>query len=177
MMADYKNKKHTELLNIINEVRESIKDSSVIQDMCKEHSVGVDYIDLVPMAFAELDVSARTDKGCIYFNFKLLDDGDFQKDDHYMVHELTHHFQQCHGDGPTMGSDEGDYLDNEYEQEGFQAQTEYLSETRGPEAADKYVNQVLDHHSVPEDEKEDRKDQLFQMSKLVDSLNKLSKNS
>ncbi len=156
-------KKHSELLEIINKVRDRIKSSDVIQDMCKDHGVGVDYLDLVPMGFTDLEVSARTDKGCIYFNYKLLDDG-FGNDDHYMVHELKHHFQQCHGDGPTEGSSDGDYLDNEFEQEGFQAQTEYLGETRGPEAADNYVDKVLDHHDVPEVERNDRKDMLLHIA-------------
>ena len=166
-MADHKNMQHSESMNIINEVRESIKNSDVIKEMCDEHGVGVDYIDLVPMAFAELDVSARTDKGCLYFNFKLLNDGDFQKADHYMVHELRHHFQQCHGDGPTHGSTDDDYLDNEFEQEGFQAQTEYIDETRGRDAADQYVEKVLDHHEVPEDEKKSRKDELLQVAAQI----------
>ena len=156
-------KKHSELLNILNKVRNRIKNSDVIKDMCEEHGVGVDYLDLVPMGFADLEVSARTDKGCIYFNYKLLDDG-FENDDHYMVHELKHHFQQCHGDGPTEGSSDGNYLDNEFEQEGFQAQTEYIDETRGSDAADKYVNQVLDYHDVPQVERKDRKDKLLRIA-------------
>jgi len=170
-MVDYRDKSHQELLKIIDEVRERIKGSDVLQDMCDENGVDVDYIDLIPMAFQDLDVSARTDKGCIYFNFKLLDDQDFQSDDHYMIHEIKHHFQQCFGDGPTQGAAEGEYLDNEFEQEGFQAQTEYLSETRGDEAAEKYVDKVFDYHNVPEVERKKRKKDLLNLASLTGFTN------
>lgn len=162
-MTDYRDKSHKELLKIIDEVRERIKSSDVLKDMCEEHDVDVDYIDLIPMAFSDLNVSARTDKGCIYFNFKLLDDEDFQSDDHYMIHEIKHHFQQCFGDGPTQGAADGDYLDNEFEQEGFQAQTEYLSETRGDEAALEYALKVMDHHDVPEKSRRQKLKDILQL--------------
>jgi len=157
-------KSHKELLKIIDVVRGKVKESDVYKDMCKEHGVDVDYIYLIPMAFDDLEVSARTNKGCIYFNYALLEDGDFEKEDHYMIHEMTHHFQQCFGDGPTKGSTKENYLDNEFEQEGFQAQTEYLSETRDDETAKKYVKKVLDHHDIPESERKKRRDDLLNLA-------------
>lgn len=157
-------KPHKELLKTIDSVRQRVKDSEVYRDMCEEHGVSIDYIDIVPMAFDDIDVSARTNKGCIYFNFALLDDGDFEAEDHYMIHEMVHHFQQCFGDGPTKGSTEDSYLDNEYEQEGFQAQTEYLSETRDDEAAEEYVEKVLDHHDVPKKERDKRREDLLNLA-------------
>lgn len=157
-------KSHKELLPLLEKAKDEWKESDTIQDLCKEYGVDVDYIDLVPMAFSDdLDVSARTDKGIIYFNSKLEDDF-LDKHLHYGAHELRHHFQQCHGDGPTEGSSDDDYLDNEFEQEGFQTQTEYLSEIEGPEAANEYVEQVLDHHEVPEQERKERKDELLNIA-------------
>jgi hypothetical protein len=157
-------KSHKELLKVIDSVREKVKESDVYKDLCKEYGVDIDYIDVVPMAFDDLDVSARTNKGCIYFNHALLEDGDFEKEDHYMIHEMVHHFQQCFGDGPTQGSTKDSYLDNEFEQEGFQAQTEYLSETRDDETAEKYVDKVLDHHEVPNKEREERRKDLLNLA-------------
>lgn len=159
-------KTHSELLEILQKVRDKIKTSEVIQDLCEEHKVDVDYIDLIPMGFADLDVSARTDKGCIYFNYDLLNDG-FADDDHYMVHEITHHFQQCFSDGPTQSSDDESYLDNEYEQEGFQAQTKYLSETRDDEEAEEYLSKVMDHHNVKGKERDKRKKELLKLHNKV----------
>jgi hypothetical protein len=157
-------KSHKELLVIIDSVKQKVKQSDVYKDMCEENGVEIDYIDLVPMAFEDIEVSARTNKGCIYFNYALIDDGDFESEDHYMIHELTHHFQQCFGDGPTQGSTKDSYLDNEFEQEGFQAQTEYLSETRDDETAEKYVTKVLDHHEVPESERDKRREDLLNLA-------------
>jgi hypothetical protein len=158
---------HKQTLPMLQEVREKIKKSDVIADLCKEYGVDIDYIDLIPMAFTDLDVSARTEKGCIYFNIELLQDG-FENDDHYMAHEVVHHFQQCFGDGPTKGSgDSEDYLDNEYEQEGFQAQTEYLSETRDDQAAVNYVEQVLNHHDVDEQDKNKRRKDLLNIAQQL----------
>ena len=155
---------HKETLPVLQKVREKIKESDVVADLCKEYGVGLDYIDLIPMAFVDLEVSARTEKGCIYFNTELLDGG-FESDDHYMAHEIVHHFQQCFGDGPTRGSENSeDYLDNEYEQEGFQAQTEYLSETRDDESAVDYVEQVLEHHDVNEGDKAKRRKDLLNIA-------------
>ena len=116
------------------------------------------------MAFKPLSVSARTEKGCIYFSDALLQDG-FEDDDHYMVHEIVHHFQQCFGDAPTKGSmDSEEYLDNKFEQEGFKAQTKYLSETRDNNAAKEYVEQVLNHHEVPENKKNKRRKELLTLA-------------
>lgn len=154
---------HAENLALLQEVRDKIKQSQTVQDLCEEYGVETDYIDLIPMAFADLDVSARTDKGCIYFNTSLLDTP--EELEHYCTHELTHHLQQCFGDGPTEGSSGSeDYLDNKYEQEGFQAQTEYISETQGDEAAEEYVEQVLDHHQIKSPDREKRKKDLLELA-------------
>ena len=162
---------HKELLKLIDSVRDRIKDSTVIKELCDQYGVDVDYIDLIPMAFADINVSARTDKGCLYFNYKLLDDGDFERDDHYMVHEIVHHFQQCFGDGPTEGSDSSkDYLDNKLEQAGFKAQTEFLSENYGDERAEKYVNKVLDHHNVDVPDRIRRKKDLLNLASAVSKI-------
>ncbi|MFA6074165.1 MAG: hypothetical protein WC758_08660 [Candidatus Woesearchaeota archaeon] len=156
-------KSHKQLLPLLQRVKDKIKKSDTVKDMCKEYGQDVDIVDLVPMAFADLDVSARTDKGVIYFNYSLLDTP--EEIDSYAAHELTHFFQQAFGDGPTSGSnDSEDYLDNEFEQEGFQAQTEYLSETRDDQAAIDYVEKVLDHHNVEPKDRKKRKDELLSIA-------------
>jgi len=157
----YSDTSYDKLLNIINNIRETVRKSNTFKELCKEHDVDPSFIDLVPMCFANLDVSARTDNGIIYFNYNLLNDS--ESIEHYMVHELTHFLQQCFGDGPTTGSSGSsadDYLDNEFEQESFQNQTEYIEETDGESAADRYVKRVLDHHNVPLKERKKRRKQL-----------------
>jgi hypothetical protein len=154
---------HKKLRPIIERVRRRLKNHPIVREMFKKHKIDIDEIDLIPMCFADIDVSARTDHGVIYFGLKLLKDGDFDKDDHYLVHELTHFCQQTTGDEPTPGSDEGEYLDNPAEKEGFQNQSEYLAETRGDMAAERYINQVLDHHKVKGKKREKRLKELLEM--------------
>lgn len=150
-------------LDLLNSIKAKIKENDVVINMFKDAGINLDYLDLFPMSFAELTVSARTDHGIIYFNYKLLDKP--EQLDHYMVHEIQHTIQQCFGKIPTQGANDGDYLDNKFEQEGFRAQTEYLSETRNDEVAEKYIDKVLDHHEVDsKKEREKRKKKLLELS-------------
>lgn len=153
----------SELLKLLDSIKAKIKKNDVYINMCKDYDVDVDYIDLIPMYFSELPVSARTDHGIIYFNLKLL--GKPEEIDHYMIHEATHVMQQCLGKKPTKGANDGDYLDNKFEQEGFQTQTEYISDTRDDETAEKYIDKVLDHHDITsKKERKERKKKLLNLA-------------
>jgi hypothetical protein len=155
------------LMMIINIAKQYLKNDPIMKKMCQEHGVSTDYIDLIPMKFGDLDVSARTEKGIITLNYKLLCDGNFYKDLGYLVHETRHNFQQCFSDGPTKGSDDGDYLDNKYEQDAFQHQVEFMANEYGEGTAEKYVDHLLQHHEITDkEEKEEKKDVL--MSRVDD---------
>ncbi len=136
------------LNRMIRKMRNYLKNDSVVQEMFKEYGVDIEEIDLIPMRFGNLDVSAKTDHGVIIYNYKLLTDGDFFKDFSYGVHEITHWLQQTTGTKPTQSADDGSYLDNPYEQEGFQNQVEYISKQFGEEEAENYVDDLLEHHDV-----------------------------
>ena len=165
------NKSHKELLPLLEKARGEIKKSDTVQDMCEEYGVDVSIIDLIPMCFADLEISAKTDKGVIYLNYKLVDDF-LEKHLHYCVHEATHHLQQTLGDGPTKTPTKDNYLDCKEEKEGFQAQTEYLSETRDDKAAIKYIDKVLDYHDIPDPSKErkERREELLQLAQQLTQL-------
>jgi len=139
------------LSRLIKKMREFLKKDPVVQDMFKKYDVDIEEIDYIPMMFGDIDVSAKTDHGIIIYNYKLLTDRDFFEDFSYGVHEMTHWLQQTTGNKPTKSSDEGDYLENPYEQEGFQNQIEYIAEHFGDEEAEKYVDHLLDHHDVDDD--------------------------
>jgi hypothetical protein len=158
---------NSKLSKVIDEARERLKQDEVVQEMFDKFDVDLDELDYIPICFADLPVSARTEHGIIYLNYKLLEKGDFKDSDHYLVHEMTHYLQQTTGDGPTQGSNVDDYLDNPYEQEGFQNQTKYISETKGDKEAEKYTDKVLDHHDVPDEEREERKDDLLQLASTL----------
>jgi hypothetical protein len=154
------------LLQMINVAKKYLKTNEATMRMFKEKGVDIELIDLIPINFGDLDVSARTNKGIITLNYKLLCDGDFYKDFSYLIHESEHWLQQCFGDRPTKGSDTGSYLDNPYEQEAFQHQVEFMADEYGENEAEKYVDHLLDHHEIDnKKEKQDKKDELM---KLVD---------
>ena len=160
---------HKKLRPLIERVRQRVKKHPTIKKMFEEHGISLDEIDLIPMCFAHIDVSARTDHGIIYFGMKLLDDGDFDNDDHYLVHEITHFLQQTTGNKPTQGADDGEYLDNPAEMEGFQNQSEYISDTRSDEEADKYINRVLDHHDYNGKERKEKRKELLRQALMGSS--------
>ena len=136
------------LMRLLNRMKIELKQNPIMQRIFDEYDTDISELDLVPMCFADIDVSAKCDHGVLYFNYKLLCDGDFEKDYSYAIHETTHWLQQCSGDKPTKSADDGDYLRNPFEQEGFQNQVEYLAEEFGEPEAEKYVEKLLDHHEV-----------------------------
>jgi hypothetical protein len=149
------------LLKLINRAKQYLKDDEVMQKVFAEYDLPIEYLNFVPMTFADLDVSAKTVKGVIYLNYKLLCDGDFFRDYAYLLHETVHFLQQISGDGPTKGSDDGEYLDNEYEIESFQNQVEWIANELGEHEAEKYVDHLLDHHEIEDEEAEEKKDELM----------------
>jgi len=149
------------LNRMIKKMREYLKKDGVVQEMFKEYDVDIEEIDLIPMRFGNLDVSAKTDHGVIIFNYKLLTDGDFFKDFSYGVHEMTHYLQQTTGTKPTQSADDGEYLDNPYEREGFSNQVEYIANQFGPGEAENYVDDLLDHHEIEDENKRDELESVF----------------
>jgi hypothetical protein len=159
---------HRKLRPIIQDFKDKIRNNDVVKDMFKEHGVSMDELDLVPMCFAHIPVTARTDHGVIYLNVDMLKDGNIEdKDDHFIVHEMTHYLQQTNGTKPTPGSTDDTYLDNPAEQESFQNQTKYISETDGPEEAKEYVDDLLEHFEVPKKDRKKREKQLLDLARSV----------
>src|ERR1700722_10829790 len=155
------------LNRMIKKMREYLKKDEVVQKMFQEYGVDIEEVDYIPMMFGNIDVSAKTDHGIIIFNFRLLTDGDFFKDFSYGVHEMTHWLQQTTGKKATQSSDDGSYLDNPYEQEGFQNQVEYIAKQFGDGEAEKYVDDLLEHHDI-DDKKEVEEKKEVLMSKASD---------
>ncbi len=149
------------LLRMINKAKKYLKTDEVWKRLCKENDVDVSIIDFIPTKFGNLDVSAKTDHGIVILNYKLLCDGNFSKDYSYLIHEYSHWFQQCFGDKPTQSSDDGDYLSNKFEQEGFTNQVEYIANHEGKQEAETYVDNLLEHHEVSDPDKKDELQSVF----------------
>ena len=161
-LSQVKKLPYKSLNRMIKKMREYLKQNEVVQAMFKEYKVDIEEIDYIPMMFGNLDVSAKTDHGVIIYNYKLLTDGDWFKDFSYGVHEMTHWLQQTTGTKATKSSDDGSYLDNPYEQEGFQNQVQYIADQFGDAEAEQYVDDLLEHHEVEsKKEVEEKKETLM----------------
>lgn len=145
---------YKELNKLIEKLRDCLRKDPIVKRMFKKYKVNIKEIDYIPMKFGDIDVSAKTNHGVITYSFKLLQDGNFTKDYSYGVHEITHWLQQTTGNKPTQGADDGEYLKNPYEQEGFQNQIEYISDHFGEDQAEEYVEQLLDYHKVQKKDKD-----------------------
>lgn len=143
------------LLGLIRRIKNLLKKDKVMISVFNEYDLDIDEIDYIPIYFKDLDVSAKCDHAIIYLNWKLLKDGFDTKDLSYLIHEVTHYCQQTTGDKPTKSSDDGEYLKNPYEQEGFQNQVEYIADHFGDDEAEDYVDHLLEHHEVDDGEKRD----------------------
>ncbi len=150
------------LLSLINRAKKFIKTNEVYIKMCKDHGVSTDIIDIIPIKFGHLDVSARTNHSIITLNYKLLENGDFFKSYMYIVHEIEHYLAQSYGDRPTPGADDGDYLKNPAEQDAFIRQIEYIDDIFGPDQADSYTEHLLDHHDKDGEDRNELKEKLME---------------
>ena len=75
---------------------------------------------------------------------------------------MTHWLQQTTGSKATKSSDDGEYLDNPFEQEGFQNQVHYIADQFGEGEAEQYVDDLLEHHDVESPkEVEEKKETLM----------------
>jgi hypothetical protein len=164
-LAEIKALPPTFFLRLIKKMKKKLKEDEVMRKIFQEYETDINELDFYPMKFGNLDVSAKTDHGIIIFNYKLLCDGDFEKDYSYAIHEVTHVLQQTTGNKPTQGADDGSYLDNPHEKEGFQNQVEYIANDLGEEAAEDYVDNLLEYHDI-EDNKEFKNKKETLMSKV-----------
>lgn len=160
-LAKIKKLPHKALNRMISKAKSFLKKDKTMKSIFKEYGYDVDVIDYIPTYFDEIDVSAKTDHGVVILNYKLLCDGDFFKDYSYLIHEYTHWAQQCLGDKPTKSSNSGSYLENPYEQEGFQNQVEYISKHFGKDEAEKYVDHLLEYHDVKGKKTKDKLESVF----------------
>lgn len=135
-------KKEQELLD---KVMDLLKHSAVVAQMFEKFNTPMADIDSVPINFSDLDVSAKTKNEKIYLNNELVENEDFTKHMHYVVHELCHYLQQS-TDSVGDYADDTDYLDLPTEVEAFNYQIKFIKELDGASAAKKYLDDLLDFH-------------------------------
>lgn len=136
------------------------------KDMCEEFGTDPEIIDLIPIRFGDIDVSAKTVRGIIVLNKKLLLDDNFENNIHYLLHEISHFLQMTTRKKPTKGANDGEYLENEDEIEAFTYQIEYMDDQYGDDEADNYIEHLLNHHDV--EDKKERKEKKEELSQRCD---------
>jgi hypothetical protein len=132
--------------------------SKVVGAMFSRYNVDIDKIHDVDIRFGNIPVSAKTRDEVIFINEAFLEDGSFANELHYIVHELCHWLQQ-HTDDPYDLIPDGKmrYLDMLTEVEAFCFQVRFMREFYGNARAEKYVEDLLDFHSIKGEERASKK--------------------
>ena len=146
---------------ILSEIRQSLKENEIAQEICKEQGFDIDIIDGIPIEFEEdLDASAKTVDSKIRLSTSLLDE-EFEIIMRYAIHELVHALQHMRLDN-FESYDDLDYLDRPDELEAFQFQIAYDAQERGEDEAIDYVEDLIEYHEIPEDDKLSKKEELLE---------------
>ncbi len=148
-------------IQLLSDIKDELKSNDIAKELCKKYDFDIDIIDGIPIEFAdELDASAKTINSKILLSDELMD-APFEKVMRYAIHELVHALQHMQRHGKEDPYKDHDYLDRPDELEAFQHQIQYESDAVGKEQAEDYVDDLLDYHEVPEDEKTEKKDELL----------------
>jgi hypothetical protein len=158
------NKTLEDTIELLSKLKKELKSNDIVKEVCKEFGFDTDIIDGVPIEFSsDIDVSAKTVDSHIMLNYNLIDD-DFEVIMRYAIHELVHSLQHMKREG-INSDDAKDYLDRDDEMEAFQRQIQYQQEEVGDDNASKYVDDLVEYHEVPNDEKDDKKKELLEKTK------------
>jgi hypothetical protein len=155
-------KRHLDEDQLAQELKSAAEKDPTVQAKFKEYGIDISELPDVKIGFEDLDVSAKTKNEAITLNRKLLSPVSkaFEQCMPYVVHELTHVLQQKKNQ--LHGADKEEYLDKDTEIEAFQAQVEYKKDHDGEDAADAYVEDLLDFHNIK------RKKRLLKKRVLMD---------
>lgn len=147
---------------LIDSIKHLLKDNKIVQKMFSDFGVDIDELDNMPVEFAKIKPSAKTKNGKVILNEKLLEDGDFKDDIHYIVHEAKHWLQQKFSrDDKYKHDDSLDYLDLPAEIEAFTVQIAFMKDFYGDSYAKEYLEELLNFHQLEGKERNRKRDQLM----------------
>lgn len=164
MIKIYASKKRSSIFDkimLLSEVRSTLINDKIAKDICKENKIEKDFLLGVPISFDELDVSAKTIDGCIFLNEKLMEK-EFDILMRYVIHELVHAIQHSDKNAKNKEDDSKDYLDKQSEIDAFIEQVKFDKENRGEDAAEEYVEELLDHHNLKGRKRDKKKEELLE---------------
>lgn len=146
---------------LLSKIRKLLKKDDICLQICSEFGQEPDILDGIPIEFdPKLDVSAKTVNAKIYLNESLLSDS-FKVIMRYVVHELVHAFQHMNKKSKEDIHKDKEYLDRPDELEAFQVQIQYDAKHRGEEEAEKYVDDLIEYHEIPDHKQDHKKEQLM----------------
>lgn len=146
----------------VDRIKETIKGEKAYKELCDEKDKPIDIIDKVKISFLPMDVSARTINGEIELNEELLNSPprDILR---YVVHEMTHVFQQIDGDVQEGSANKDNYLDDENEEEAFSFQLDFMEDYYDDDEIIQYLDDLLDHHNIfNKTERKEKKEELLE---------------
>jgi hypothetical protein len=115
----------------------------------------------IPISFSnELDVSAKTTDGEMTLSTELIEEG-YEIMLRYVVHELVHVFQHMENKEKRDLYPNHDYLDRPDELQAFQYQIEFDESARGEKSVIEYIEELLDYHDIPGEDKVDKAVELM----------------
>lgn len=148
-------------MRLLADIRTTMMNDEVAKEICREEGVDEWLLVSVPILFEDLEVAAKTTDGSISLSTKLLDKPPEIRM-RYVIHELVHAIQHIKDFGKPKSDEAHNYLDEPDEVAAFQKQIKYHSKELGKEDAEEYVDDLLDHHNVPGEDKKDKREELLE---------------
>ena len=146
-------------IELVSKIKNELKKNKFALEIIKDNNFDTNIIDAISISFNDkLEASAKTTDGKIEVNSNLIEKG-FEIIMRYVIHELVHVFQHM----KDSNSDESEYLDNPDELEAFQYQVAYEADELGEESAINYVDELMEFHEIPDDEKTSKKEELLKL--------------
>jgi len=151
---------------LLSKIRVNLRNDDMAKKLINEYNIKDWIFDAVPLDFKDINVTAKTVNGTIYLSPKIID-MDFEIVMRYVIHEFVHVLQHISEEksGENENDKVDDYLDREDEIEAFQHQIKYDAKHRGKKEAEKYTDELLEYHDIPDSEKEDKKKELMKKVK------------
>ena len=158
--AKKKSNRLLEEMESLSRIRTALMNDDIAKEICSDLGIGSWFLASVPIRYEKVKVTAKTVNGNIILSPKLAKKP-FDILMRYVIHELVHAIQHIKEYGKKQTDKKKDYLNREDELEAFQYQVKFDEEHRGEEEAEKYVDKLLSFHDIPDERREEKKEELM----------------
>ena len=163
-----KNRKIKKSVEVISDIKNYLKknnDAKLILNNFNINIKGKSYYEIIDGIYIlfdkDIDVAAKTIDGVMHLHKDLLDKSLETIIMRYVIHELVHICQHIKSENKEdLKSHNKNYLDNAEEIEAFRHQIKYDADNRGKNEANKYIDDLLEHHKYPKNKRKEKKQEL-----------------